>query len=194
MRSRPIKALFALLALTVLSIAPAFGQYAPDQSTGSVVGGVMSYNATASDGTFVVVRASHPISGQPLSLGIGFFNSARNNIQHQNYAITITQDNNIVLSNLHGHTHTGTDTQTTSILQSSSPVSIQITLNGIGLPTTDPSTWSGLKGETLNFGQVAQTITPPPIPEFGSIAPIVLAIAVMSIVVFAAKNRVIPKL
>ena len=32
------------------------------------------------------------------------------------------------------------------------------------------------------------------VPEFGSIAPIVLAIAVISIVVFTAKNRVIPKL
>ena len=32
------------------------------------------------------------------------------------------------------------------------------------------------------------------VPEFGPIAPIVLAIAVISIVVFTAKNRVIPKL
>ena len=209
MKSKPIGSLFALLALTILGIAPAYGQYAPDQSIGSVVAGVMAYNATASDGTLVVVRTSHPISGQPLSIGIGFFNTARNNIQHQNYAITVTQDNNIVLSNLHGHTHTGIDTQTTSVLQSSNPVSIQITLNGIGFPTTDPSTWTGVKGEVLNFGQVAQaTTTPlmtsiqnmtnatttPAVPEFGSIAPIVLAIAVMSIVVFAAKNRVTPKL
>jgi len=32
------------------------------------------------------------------------------------------------------------------------------------------------------------------VPEFGSIAPIVLAIAVISIVVFTARNRGIPKL
>ncbi|TLY03358.1 MAG: PEFG-CTERM sorting domain-containing protein [Thaumarchaeota archaeon] len=32
------------------------------------------------------------------------------------------------------------------------------------------------------------------VPEFGSIAPIVLAIAAISIVVFTAKTRVIPKL
>lgn len=194
MKSRLIDALFALLTLTILGIAPAFGQYAPDQSTGSGVAGVMAYNATASDGTLVVVRVSHPISGQPLSIGIEFFNSVRNNIQHQNYAITVTQDNTIVLSNLHGHTHTGIDTQTTSVLQSSNPVSIQITLNGIGLPTTDPSTWTGVKGEVLSVGQVSQTMTPSTVPEFGSIEPIVLAIAILSIVVFASKNSAIPKL
>ena len=55
-------------------------------------------------------------------------------------------------------------------------------------------------------GQVivsASASTPPPtnetsgnntVPEFGSIAPIVLAIAVISIVVFTARNRGIPKL
>jgi len=35
---------------------------------------------------------------------------------------------------------------------------------------------------------------PPAVPEFGSIAPIVLAIAVISIVVLSAKTRTIPKL
>ena len=59
-------------------------------------------------------------------------------------------------------------------------------------------------------GQVIVSASPPPppttpptnppttgnntVPEFGSIAPIVLAIAVISIVVFTARNRGIPKL
>jgi len=126
-----------------------------------------------------------PTSGQPLTISLNFTDASGSNIKHQNYAITVTQDGNTILNVATGHTHTGLDTQTTSALASSDPVDIQITLNGIGLPTNDPSTWTGPKGDMISFHVV---------PEFGSIAPIVLAIAVISIVVFTAKTRVIPKL
>ena len=43
----------------------------------------------------------------------------------------------------------------------------------------------------LVFSQVASTNTT--VPEFGPVASIVLAIAVLSVVVFAAKTRVIPR-
>jgi predicted secreted protein with PEFG-CTERM motif len=191
--------LFALVA--ILGVAPAFGQYGnpPDQSTGNAIGEVMTYNATASDGTDVIVKASHPISGQPLTLEITFQDANGNFVKHQNYAITVTQDNNTVLSNPTGHTHTGTDTQTTQSLSSADNINIQITLNGVGLPTADPSTWTGVKGEVLSFSQVAPATTTAPadnatVPEFGPVASIVLAIAVLSVVVFAAKTRVIPRL
>jgi len=55
-------------------------------------------------------------------------------------------------------------------------------------------------GQVIVSASAASTGTPSgtggnaTVPEFGSIAPIVLAIAVISIVVFTAKNRVIPKL
>ena len=169
-------------------------------STGTVIGGVVSYVDRASDGTLVLIRTSHPISGQPLSLGIGFFTADRNAIQHQNYAITVTQDNAVVFSNPTGHTHTGLDTMTTSPLSSSNPISVEVTLNGVGLPTLDPSAWTGVKGEVLDFLQgPEQMMTAAPVgtttvPEFGPVASIVLAIAVLSIVVFAAKTRVIPRL
>lgn len=169
------------------------------QSTGTVVAKVMAYVDKASDGTIVLIRAGHPISGQPLSLGIGFFTMNNNAIQHQNYAITVTQDSAIVFSNPKGHTHTGLDTMTTSALSSSNPISIEVTLNGVGLPTADPSTWTGVKGEVLDFlqgpeNEVAATpVDTTAVPEFGPVASIVLTIAVLSIV-FVAKTRTIPKL
>ena len=144
-------------------------------------------------------------------MGIGFQDSTGNFVKHQNYAITVTQDNNTVLSVSNGHTHTGTDTQTTQALSSTDQINIQVTLQGVGLPTADPSTWTGVKGEVLSFSQVGQTTAPAPgnqtgiplgppytagnatVPEFGPVASIVLAIAVLSVVVFAAKTRVIPK-
>jgi len=181
-------------------------------SMGVVVAGIVSYMDVASDGTAVIVRTGHPISGQPLAIGIGFKDANENFVKHQNYAITVTQDGTTVLSNSAGHTHTGTDTQTTYALSSNDPVNIVITLNGVGLPTADPSTWTGVKGEVLDFSQATDVQTPSTmsnmtmtnstaapagnatVPEFGPVASIVLAIAVLSVVVFAAKTRVIPRL
>ena len=179
-------------------------------STGVIVGGRINYMEEASDGTAVIVRTGHPISGQPLDIGIAFKDANNNFVQHQNYAITVLQDGNTVLSVPNGHTHTGTDTQTTSALSSGNPVDITLTLNGVGLPTSDPSTWTGVKGEVFTFSQIKDignatapmsnmTMTTTPtdnatVPEFGPVAGIVLAIAVLSMVVFAAKTRIIPRL
>ena len=175
-------------------------------SMGTVIAGKLSYVDQASDGTIVVVRTGHPLVGQPLDIIIGFMDSNRNFVQHQNYAITVTQDNNTVLSNPTGHTHTGTDTQTTSALSSTNPVDIQVTLNGVGLPTADPSTWTGVKGEVLTFSKVYEVQAPTTVsnmtittqenttvPEFGQIASIILVIAILG-VVFVTKTRVIPRL
>jgi predicted secreted protein with PEFG-CTERM motif len=174
----------------------------------------------ASDGTIVIVRTSHPITGQSLNLGIAFFGSNRNAIPNQNYAITITQDNSIVLSKSNAYASSGIDTLTTFRLPSSDPINMQVTLNGIGPSTADPSTWTGVKGEVLTFSQGPQgttnmtsttsttnmtTTTPTTnmtapastnatVPEFGSAASIVLATAILSIILFASKTRVIPRI
>ncbi|MGI0074031.1 MAG: PEFG-CTERM sorting domain-containing protein [Nitrosotalea sp.] len=144
--------------------------------------------AMSSDGSEMVAidtTPAAPTSGQPLIISLNFTDASGNNIKHQNYNITLVQDGNTIYSNATGHTHTGLDTHTTSALTSSDPVDVQVTLNGIGLPGTDPSTWTGPKGDMITFNVV---------PEFGSIASIVLAIAVISIVVLTAKTRGIPKL
>ena len=171
------------------------GAAASGTTTGSTTTGMTGENmsamamltAKAADGTTITVSTSGPTSGQPLTLTISFTDANGNKIQHQNYAITVTQDGNSILSNSAGHTHTGDDTQTSSAnLSSSDPIDIKITLNGVGLPTADPSTWTGVKDETISFTHI--------IPEFGPVASIVLAIAVISIVGFTAKTRVIPRL
>ena len=155
---------------------------------GTTSGGMTMVQGMSTDGSTRVTidtTPAAPVSGQPLSIALTFKDANGNPIDHQNYAITVTQDGNSVLSNTTGHTHTGSDMQMTNNLASVNPVDIQVTLNGVGLPGTDPSTWTGPKGDVVSFHVV---------PEFGSIAPIVLAIAVISIVAFTAKTRVIPKL
>jgi len=182
-------------------------------STGTVVAGVVSYTATASDGTIVIVRTGHPIPGQQLSVGVAFYTANKNTIANQNYAIIISQDGIPIFSKTL-HSDSGIDSLTTPNLSSSDPINVQVTLNGIGPSSADPSTWTGVKGEVINFSQTTAPTkpTPPPVqpptanitittptsnnttvPEFGSVAPIILVIAVISIVVIT-KTRAIPRL
>ena len=194
--------LFAIL-LVVLTVSPplmsTMNAYASDANMSSNDQSMYTEDEISTDGSTRVeinTSPSTPTSGQSLLIALSFANTNGTKINHQNYAITVTQGNTTILDDQHGHTHTGNDIQTTDVLSSSDPVNIKVTLNGIGLPNTDPATWTGPKGNVLSFsvGTHSEINNNAAVPEFGSIAPIVLAIAVISIVVFTAKNRVIPKL
>ena len=140
----------------------------------------------SSDGSVQVeIETSTPKAGEEMSLKIEFTDASGQKIKHVNYAISATQDGVEVLSNSAGHTHTGDDTQTTSSLASANSVDIKVTLKGMGLPDADPATWTGPKGDVVSLQVV---------PEFGTIAALVLAISIVSIIAVTAKTRVIPKL
>ena len=205
MKSKSIGALFGVLSLVAtLSLAPTvFGQY-QEYSSSNNNGAVHSGNlgitsvgsmpvmammkATTKDGSeqvIVTYSPNPPSSGQPLSITLSFTDSQGNQIKHQNYAISVTQDGNEILSNTAGHTHTGNDMQTTNNLASSNPVGISITLNGIGLPGTDPSTWTGTKGEVLLFQGTAQNA----VPEFGPVAGMIIVMSVIGVVAITRKSK-----
>lgn len=203
MKSKSIFALFGIISLVAtLSFAPTvFGQYG-DQSdnSGAVHLGNMGVTsvgnmpvmsmmkATTTDGSeqvIVTYAPNPPTSGQPLSITLTFTDAKGNPIQHQNYAISVIQNGNEIFSNTAGHTHTGNDMQTTDSLSSSNLVDIKITLNGIGLPGTDPSTWTGVKGEVLVFHGTAQNA----VPEFGPIAGMIIAMSIIGVVVITRKSR-----
>jgi predicted secreted protein with PEFG-CTERM motif len=69
-------------------------------------------------------------------------------------------------------------------LGSDKPVDVQVTLNGFGLPDEEAK-WTGPKGEIVTLQVV---------PEFGTIAMMILVISIVSIIAITAKTRVIPKL
>jgi predicted secreted protein with PEFG-CTERM motif len=193
MKSKSIGALFGVLSLVAtLSLAPTvFGDTHLGNMGITSVGNlpVMSMmKATTSDGSeqvIVTYSPNPPTSGQPLSITLTFTDAKGSPIQHQNYAISVIQDGNEIFSNIAGHTHTGNDMQATDNLQSSDPVDIKITLNGIGLPGTDPSTWTGVKGEVLVFHGTAQNV----VPEFGPVAGMIIAISTIGVVVITRKSR-----
>ncbi len=104
-------------------------------------------------------------------------------VEHVNYDIVITQNGVEVLNDSGAHSHDGKATHTTAALASADPVEITVTFNGFGLPGDEPT---GPVGEVLTFMNV--------VPEFGTIAMMVLAVAIIGTVAVTAKSRVIPRL
>ena len=202
MKLKSICALFGILLLVAtLSLAPTvFGQNDQSNNGGAVHLGNMGVTSvgnmpvmsmmksTTTDGSEQVIVSyspNPPSSGQPLSITLTFTYANGTLIHHQNYAISIIQDGNEIFSNIAGHTHTGNDMQTTNNLPSSNPIDIKITLNGIGLPGTDPSTWTGTKGEVLIFHSTAQNT----VPEFGPVASMIIVISIIGVVVITKRFR-----
>ncbi len=141
--------------------------------------------AMTADGSWMVkIHADKPTAGEELVLEVEF-ESADGKSDHANYEITATQDGQVVLTE-EGHIHPGdTGLHITDALSSDSPVDVQVTILGFGLPNADPATWTGPKGETISARVV---------PEFGQIAMMILAVAIISIVAVTARSKVIPRL
>jgi len=129
-----------------------------------------------SDGTEVSVWTSEPTSGERMEISIAFKDS-----EHVNHDIMVTQNGETVLDDSGAHHHDGTGVHETAPLSSSDPVDITITFQGYGVD--DPKT--GPIGEEVVFSNV--------VPEFGTVAMMILAVAIISIVAVTAKSRVIPR-
>ena len=152
-----------------------------DMTGGSTTGDMMqSGDASAtgmlSDGIKVSVWTSAPTNGEKMKISTEFVNS-----QHVNYDIKVTQNSNVVLDDMGVHDHEGKGSHETAPLSSSDPVEITITFQGYGV--NDPKT--GPIGEVVVFSNV--------VPEFGTIAMMILAVSIISIVAVTAKSKVIPR-
>ena len=105
---------------------------------------------------------------------------------HVNYEITATQNGNIVLQEI-GHAHT--DMMGSHMIpvaaSDDNPIDIEVVSLGIGLPGEEAN-WSGPIDEIVATKQV--------VPEFGTIAMMILGISIVSIIAVTAKTRVIPRL
>ena len=140
----------------------------------------------SSDGSVrVEISTKEPTINEMLSLEVRFRDANGGGLkEHVNYDIIATQDGKIVLSGMGVHEHKGLSQHLTGVLGSDTPVDIKVTLNGFGLPNEEAN-WSGPKGEVLELQVV---------PEFGTIAMMILGISIVSIIAVTAKTRVIPRL
>ena len=123
-----------------------------------------------SDGTEVVLKASKPTAGESMSIEVVFMDS-----EHANYDIMAMQGDMVVLDVTGAHEHMGMGTHMTDQLASDEPVDVTVTFQGYGVGEI-----TGPQNEQLVFAQI--------VPEFGTIAVLVLAVAIVSIVVVTARS------
>ena len=102
---------------------------------------------------------------------------------HVNYEIIATQNGNEVLRE-EGHAHTSmmTSHNAPGFVSDENPMDVEVVSLGIGLPGEE---WTGPTG-TIGTKQI--------VPEFGTIAMMILGVAIVSIIALSAKSRVIPRL
>jgi predicted secreted protein with PEFG-CTERM motif len=137
------------------------------------------------DGSVMIhIDSDEPAEGAEAIVSVEFVDADGNPIEHVNFEITATQDGNEVLAETAQHVHSGVTEFTTAELGSDGPLDVQVTILGIGLPD-DEANWTGPKGEAVS----AQVV-----PEFGPLAMIILAVAIVSIVAVSARSKVIPRL
>ena len=140
----------------------------------------------SSDGDLrVEITASNPASNEVMTIDLKFRDNSAGLVQHANYNIVVTQNGEEVFSMMGAHEHEGQAMHTTTPLSSDDAVDIEVTLLGFGLPD-DEANWTGPTGEIIYFNVV---------PEFGAIAAMILAVAIISIIAISARSRlsIIPR-
>jgi predicted secreted protein with PEFG-CTERM motif len=134
------------------------------------------------------IKTSDGMANTPMSIDLTLTDLAGNSLEHITYHIKATQGSNVVLDE-DGHMHMGTmtNTHTTEPLPQtpSDSMPVVITVESVGFGHND--NYVAVPGE-ISTKQV--------VPEFGTIAAMVLAVAIISIIAVSAKSKlsVMPRL
>ena len=101
--------------------------------------------------------------------------------EHVNYDIVATHNGETILDESDNHSHTGEGSHTTSALSADAsddnPIDVTVTFQGFGFPGDDKT------------GPIGLTNTAQAVPEFGTIAAMILVVAIVSIIVITSKSR-----
>ena len=101
--------------------------------------------------------------------------------EHVNYDIVATHNGETILDESGNHSHTGEGSHTTSALSADAsddnPIDVTVTFQGFGFPGDDKT------------GPIGLTNTAQAVPEFGTIAAMILVVAIVSIIVITSKSR-----
>jgi predicted secreted protein with PEFG-CTERM motif len=106
------------------------------------------------------------------------------NVLHVNYDLTATQNGEVVFEKTKFHSMENIAThQIDAVGSPDNPIDVKVVSLGIGAPGNEDK-WTGPVGQVTELQVV---------PEFGTIAMMVLAVAIISIVAVTAKSRVVPR-
>ena len=136
------------------------------------------------DGLMVDITTETADQGESLSIEVTF-TMLGVAVEHVNYDIKATQNGEVVLDLMGLHEHNGIGNHITDPLPAAAsddaPVEVEVMFNGFGID--EPFT-----------GPIGQVDTAQVVPEFGTVAMMILVVAIISIVAVTAKTRVIPRL
>jgi predicted secreted protein with PEFG-CTERM motif len=141
--------------------------------------------AAGADEIMVEITTGSAGAGEKVTVTVEFTDMDGNAVEHVNYDVMATQDGTTILDDTGVHDHDGVMDHTTMEIamaaSDATPIDVQVTFNGFGIdpPFTGP------------IGEVA---TKQVVPEFGTIAMMILAVSIISIIAVTAKIRVIPRL
>lgn len=123
--------------------------------------------------------------GERLSIDLTFTTMSGASVEHINYDIKATQNGEVVLNEMGVHAMGNVNNHMTSPLPAAAtetePVNVEVTFKGYGVPGSEMT------------GPVGQVATKQVVPEFGTIAMMILAVSIISIVAVTAKSKVIPR-
>ncbi len=140
----------------------------------------------AMDGELMVKITSDPVGqGETMTVMVDIMDGDGNPTEHVNYDVMATQNGEVVLDEKGVHDHDGSMSHETSALSAAasgdSPVDVEVKFLGFGIdpPFTGP------------IGQMEEAQV---VPEFGTIAVMILGVAIISIIAVTARSKVIPRL
>ncbi|MFB5597954.1 MAG: PEFG-CTERM sorting domain-containing protein [Nitrosopumilaceae archaeon] len=150
-----------------------------------MVGTVMvEAEGAGGEGLMVDIQTTQGKAGQTMDVTITFTEMGKA-VEHVNYNIMATQDGKTVLDDKGVHDHDGKMTHKTMALPAAAsdakPVDVKVEFLGYGID--EPFT-----------GPIGEVATKKIVPEFGTIAMMILGVAIVSIIAISAKSRVIPRL
>ena len=129
--------------------------------------------------TMVTVTSSTPIVGEPSIIEIEFLDPLSNPVNNVIYDISIMQDKKVVFEQQGVRSVDGFDIHETKTLQTDSPLNIQVELQRVGSNIINTS-FEESQGEIIEFRTV---------PEFGTVAGLILAATVSGVIFLSTKTK-----
>ncbi|MCV0399026.1 MAG: PEFG-CTERM sorting domain-containing protein [Nitrosarchaeum sp.] len=143
---------------------------------GNHFGSMIKTQTVSSDGSiWIFLTTTEPVEREHMTINVRFTDENGKQVNGINYDIIATQNEQIILSETMVHQRIGIGDHLTQALPSDDAVNVKITLQGIG---TNPP-FTGPQGESIQIIAV---------PEFGTVAMIILGISILSIVMISKKG------
>lgn len=176
--------------IVTMAITTSFGTYAfaeelyikkPELSLGANhLGSMIKTQTVSNDGSiWIFVTATEPVEREHMTINVEFTDKNGKRLYNVNYDILVSQNGKVILDKTMVNQQIGIGDHLTQALPSNDNVSVKITLQGIG---TDSFTRS--IGESIQINVV---------PEFGTIAMMILLVSILSIIAISAKSKVMFK-